>query len=105
MGPLVAERQRDRVEDYIRLGLEEGAKLVLGGDRPPAPVNEHGFFVAPTVFTDVTPQMRIVREDLRARPCRAALQRRSGGDPARQRLAPTASRAPSSRRTLRARIA
>jgi betaine-aldehyde dehydrogenase len=64
MGPLVAERQRDRVEEYIRLGIEEGAKLVLGGDRPPSPVNEHGFFVAPTVFTDVTPQMRIVREEI-----------------------------------------
>ncbi len=63
MGPLVAERQRDRVEEYIRLGIEEGAKLVLGGDRPPS-VNEHGFFVAPTVFTDVTPQMRIVREEI-----------------------------------------
>ena len=56
--------QRDRVEEYIRLGIEEGAKLVLGGDRPASPVNEHGFFVAPTVFTDVTPQMRIVREEI-----------------------------------------
>src|SRR5439155_1669643 len=46
-GPLVAERQRDRVEGYIKLGLEEGAKLVVGGGRP----IDHptGYYVEPTV--------------------------------------------------------
>jgi betaine-aldehyde dehydrogenase len=64
MGPLVAERQRDRVEKYIRIGLDEGAKLVIGGGRPPAPLDTRGFFIAPTIFTDVTPKMRIVQEEI-----------------------------------------
>jgi betaine-aldehyde dehydrogenase len=64
MGPLVAERQRDRVEKYIKVGLDEGATLALGGGRPPAPLDERGFFIAPTIFTGVTPKMRIVQEEI-----------------------------------------
>ena len=61
-GPLVAERQRDRVEGYIRLGQEEGAKLVVGGSRPSGlPV---GFYVEPTVFRDVDNSMRIAQEEI-----------------------------------------
>ncbi|MCD2195349.1 aldehyde dehydrogenase [Actinomycetospora endophytica] len=60
LGPLVAERQRDRVESYIRVGVEEGARLVTGGERPDGP----GWFVEPTVFADVSNDMRIAREEI-----------------------------------------
>ncbi|MGW4124808.1 aldehyde dehydrogenase [Nocardia sp. NPDC004711] len=61
-GPLVSERHRDRVESYIRLGLEEGATLVSGGGRPAA--FSRGYYVEPTVFRDVTNSMRIAREEI-----------------------------------------
>src|SRR5207248_636235 len=48
MGPLIAERQRKRVEGYIKYGLDEGAKLMLGGGRPAH--LKRGFYVEPTVF-------------------------------------------------------
>ena len=51
VGPLVAERQRDRVENYIRIGQEEGAKVAVGGGRPEG--IDTGWFVEPTVFVDV----------------------------------------------------
>jgi betaine-aldehyde dehydrogenase len=62
VGPLVAERQRDRVEDYIRIGQEEGAKVAVGGGRPHA--MKTGWFVEPTVFVDVDNSMRIAREEI-----------------------------------------
>jgi acyl-CoA reductase-like NAD-dependent aldehyde dehydrogenase len=62
LGPLVAERQRDRVEGYIKLGQEEGARLVIGGGRPEGV--DHGWFVEPTVFADVTNDMRIAQEEI-----------------------------------------
>lgn len=62
MGPLIAERQRDRVEGYIKSGLKEGAKLVLGGGRPKH--LSRGWYVEPTVFTDVDNRMRIAREEI-----------------------------------------
>ena len=62
VGPLVAERQRDRVEGYIRLGQEEGAKVALGGGRP-ADISK-GWFVEPTVFVDVDNGMRIAQEEI-----------------------------------------
>jgi aldehyde dehydrogenase (NAD+) len=61
-GPLVSARQRDRVEEYIRSGRDEGARLILGGGRPaefPA-----GYYVEPAVFVDVTRSMRIFREEI-----------------------------------------
>ena len=61
-GPLVAERQRDRVEGYIRVGQEEGAKVVTGGGRPGG--LDVGYYVEPTVFRDVQPGMRIAREEI-----------------------------------------
>ncbi|GAA0942155.1 aldehyde dehydrogenase [Actinocorallia libanotica] len=61
VGPLVARRQQERVEDYIRIGQDEGAKLLVGGlDRP----HDRGWYVAPTVFGNVTNDMRIAREEI-----------------------------------------
>lgn len=62
IGPLVAKRQQDRVEGYIATGQDEGAKVVTGGSR--ASGTERGWYVAPTVFADVDPAMRIAREEI-----------------------------------------
>jgi betaine-aldehyde dehydrogenase len=64
MGPLVSRRQRDRVEEYIALGVAEGATLACGGGRLPGEAGERGNFIMPTIFTDTTPEMRIVREEI-----------------------------------------
>jgi acyl-CoA reductase-like NAD-dependent aldehyde dehydrogenase len=60
---VVSEAQRERVRGYIRKGVEEGAKLVAGGDEPPKGV-ERGYFVRPTVFSEVTPEMTIAQEEI-----------------------------------------
>ncbi len=62
VGPLVAERQRERVESYIRIGQEEGAKIAIGGGRPEG--FDKGWFVEPTVFVDVDNSMRIAQEEI-----------------------------------------
>lgn len=63
MGPLISARQRDRVTGLIRSGIEEGAKLVVGGpDRPAG--HDRGFFVEPTLFVDVDNAMRIAQEEI-----------------------------------------
>jgi betaine-aldehyde dehydrogenase len=62
VGPLVAERQRDRVEGYIRIGQEEGAKVAVGGGRPAG--IDKGWFVEPTLFVDVDNSMRIAQEEI-----------------------------------------
>jgi betaine-aldehyde dehydrogenase len=62
VGPLVAERQRDRVEGYIKIGQEEGARLAVGGGRPAD--QSTGWFVEPTVFVDVENSMRIAQEEI-----------------------------------------
>ncbi len=64
MGPLVNEDQLRRVLAYIELGRREGATLRCGGAHLTEGVHAHGFFVQPTVFTGVTPQMRIAREEI-----------------------------------------
>jgi acyl-CoA reductase-like NAD-dependent aldehyde dehydrogenase len=64
MGPLVSAEHRDRVEEYIKSGLDEGAKLVLGGKRPAVPPMNKGYFVVPTIFTDATQKMKIAREEI-----------------------------------------
>lgn len=63
MGPLVSQGQYDKVQDLIQSGINEGATLVAGGLGRPAEVNR-GYFVRPTVFADVTPEMRIAREEV-----------------------------------------
>lgn len=63
LGPLVSAAQRQRVRGYIEKGLQEGARLLLGGAEPPAGL-AHGYFVAPTVFGDVTPDMVIAQEEI-----------------------------------------
>ncbi len=64
MGPLVSAEHRDRVEKYIKAGIDEGAKLVLGGKRPTKPPMNKGYFVVPTVFTHVKQNMTIAREEI-----------------------------------------
>jgi acyl-CoA reductase-like NAD-dependent aldehyde dehydrogenase len=63
LGPLVSATQRERVRGYIAKGEAEGAKLLTGGAEPPAGL-ERGFFVRPTVFSEVTPEMTIAREEI-----------------------------------------
>jgi betaine-aldehyde dehydrogenase len=63
VGPLVAERQQERVEKYIALGQEEGARVVVGGNGRPAGL-EKGWYVQPTVFAGVDNDMRIAREEI-----------------------------------------
>ena len=60
MGPLVSDEQLARVTSYIESGHQEGARIVTGGRQ----VGEHGYFVAPTVLTDTTPNMKVVREEI-----------------------------------------
>ena len=63
MGPLVSGAQFEKVQDFIRSAIDEGATLVAGGPGRPAGIN-HGYYVRPTVFGDVTPGMRIAREEI-----------------------------------------
>ena len=62
VGPLVAERQRDRVEGYVRLAVEAGARVVAGGTRPAHLAR--GWYVAPTILGDVDNTMRVAREEI-----------------------------------------
>jgi len=59
-GPMVSERQRDIVEDFITKGKEEGARLICGGKRLDRP----GFWITPVIFSDVTDNMSIAREEI-----------------------------------------
>lgn len=61
VGPLVNAKQRARVRGYIEQGVAEGARLIAGGAEPP---REQGYFVSPTVFADVTPEMTIAQEEI-----------------------------------------
>ena len=62
MGPLISEEHRNKVEAYIRAGIKEGARLACGGGRPQG--LEKGFYVEPTVFTDVDNRMTIAQEEI-----------------------------------------
>jgi acyl-CoA reductase-like NAD-dependent aldehyde dehydrogenase len=62
IGPLVSQRQRDRVEGYVAIGLAEGARLVVGGGRPAS--QPTGWFVEPTVFVDVDNAHTIAQEEI-----------------------------------------
>ncbi|HEY6254371.1 MAG TPA: aldehyde dehydrogenase family protein [Xanthobacteraceae bacterium] len=63
MGPVVSKAQFDKVQRLIECGIREGATLVCGGAGRPAGFNR-GYFVRPTVFADVTPQMTIAKEEI-----------------------------------------
>ncbi len=62
LGPIATAEQLARVQSYIRLGIEEGAKLICGGERPAG--LDAGHFIAPTVFSSVTPDMRVAQEEI-----------------------------------------
>ncbi|MFY9489501.1 MAG: aldehyde dehydrogenase [Mycobacterium sp.] len=62
IGPLISEKQRERVEGYIAKGTQEGARLVAGGGRPEG--LDSGYYVQPTVFADVDNSMTIAREEI-----------------------------------------
>jgi acyl-CoA reductase-like NAD-dependent aldehyde dehydrogenase len=62
MGPLVSAAQRETVENYVRIGKEEGAKLALGGKRPDG--LDKGYYYEPTIFTDVDNSMTIAQEEI-----------------------------------------
>ncbi len=64
MGPLVNEGQLKTVEHYVRVGLDEGATRITGGERPGGGAFEKGWFYEPTVFTNVRPDMRIAQEEI-----------------------------------------
>jgi aldehyde dehydrogenase (NAD+) len=61
IGPLVAQRQQHKVQSYIQAGVDEGARMVLGGTDKP---HERGWYVQPTLFTDATNDMKIAREEI-----------------------------------------
>jgi aldehyde dehydrogenase (NAD+) len=63
IGPMVSKKQYDRVQQYIKLGIEEGAEVLVGGEGKPIGL-EDGNFVKPTVFVNVTNNMRIAREEI-----------------------------------------
>jgi aldehyde dehydrogenase (NAD+) len=64
VGPQISGRQMDRILDYIELGRQEGARLLCGGERDTEGEKAKGFFVKPSIFADVTPRMRIAREEI-----------------------------------------
>ncbi len=65
MGPVISSKAKASIENYIKIGIEQGSKLVLDGRNPELPEeNKNGYFVGPTIFTDVTPCRRIVKEEI-----------------------------------------
>ncbi len=64
MGPLAGESQLKRVLDYMEIGKKEGAKIILGGKRTESAPYNKGFFVEPTIFVDVKPEMKIAQEEI-----------------------------------------
>ncbi|WP_396266064.1 betaine-aldehyde dehydrogenase [Halobacillus salinarum] len=63
-GPLITAEHRDKVEKYVEIGKQEGAKLLVGGARPEDPELQDGFFYLPTIFTECTSDMRVVQEEV-----------------------------------------
>jgi aldehyde dehydrogenase (NAD+) len=64
LGPLSSQAQVERVTGYIQKGIDEGAKLVTGGPERPEGVDENGYFVRPTVFSEVRNDMTIAQEEI-----------------------------------------
>ena len=64
LGPVISERARKRILDYVEIGRSEGARVAAGGTAVEVPGCEGGFFVRPTVLTGVTNDMRVAREEI-----------------------------------------
>jgi betaine-aldehyde dehydrogenase len=64
MGPLVSKAHLEKVQNYVQIGIQEGAKLLCGGKRPEGPEFAKGNFLMPTIFDNVSPKMRIAREEI-----------------------------------------
>jgi len=64
IGPLINEKGLNKVLNYIRIGQEEGGHLYLGGERAEEGALRKGFFIEPTIFSHVTPEMRIAQEEI-----------------------------------------
>ncbi len=71
LGPLVSAVQRDKVRDYIKKGVQEGATLLTGGPEAPDGLDV-GFFIRPTVFSNVSNDMTIAREEIFGPSCRSS---------------------------------
>lgn len=64
MGPLISADQREKVEHWISVGRHDGARVVAGGGRPKGPEFENGFFVEPTIFAGVRPDMSVAQNEI-----------------------------------------
>ncbi len=64
LAPVINEKQKNRVMEYISLGQQEGATIIAGGDELTGDEHANGYFIAPTVFDEMTPTMRIAREEI-----------------------------------------
>ncbi len=64
VGPVINEKQRKNIEKYVKIGKDEGAKCVLGGEVASNGDLSKGWFYKPTIFTGVTPEMRIAKEEI-----------------------------------------
>lgn len=64
VGPQVSKVQRDKVLSYIEIGKKEGARLLLGGEKNSEGELSKGFYIKPTIFADIKPEMRIVNEEI-----------------------------------------
>jgi betaine-aldehyde dehydrogenase len=62
VGPVVSQRQRDRIEGYLKSGVEQGARAAVGGHRSKA--HARGWYIEPTLFTDVDNSMKIAQEEI-----------------------------------------
>jgi acyl-CoA reductase-like NAD-dependent aldehyde dehydrogenase len=64
IGPVVSAKQRDRIMGYIKSGIQQGAKVIVGGAAPQSPELTKGFFIEPTIFTAVDNTMTIAQEEI-----------------------------------------
>ena len=64
IGPIVSKKQFEGVLKYIKSGVDQGAKLLLGGDQNKSGDLKNGFFINPTIFCDVKPDMKIAKEEI-----------------------------------------
>jgi betaine-aldehyde dehydrogenase len=64
LGPLVSSKQREKVESYVEIATDDGANLKTGGARPKGKGLDKGWYYPPTLFSDVTPDMRIAKEEV-----------------------------------------